>query len=59
MEIAKAIKVIITKNPTQAAEYKAGKLPLIQFFVGKVMAETKGKANPEIVRTLLEKLLVE
>jgi aspartyl-tRNA(Asn)/glutamyl-tRNA(Gln) amidotransferase subunit B len=58
-ELAKTIKVIITKNPTQAAEYKAGKLPLIQFFVGKVMAETKGKANPEIVRTLLEKLLVE
>jgi aspartyl-tRNA(Asn)/glutamyl-tRNA(Gln) amidotransferase subunit B len=58
-ELAKTIKIIITKNPTQAAEYKAGKLPLIQFFVGKVMAETKGKANPEIVRTLLEKLLVE
>ena len=58
-ELAKAIKVIITKNPSQAAEYKAGKLPLIQFFVGKVMAETKGKANPEIVKTLLEKLLVE
>jgi aspartyl-tRNA(Asn)/glutamyl-tRNA(Gln) amidotransferase subunit B len=58
-ELAKTIKIIITKNPAQAAEYKAGKLPLIQFFVGKVMAETKGKANPEIVRTLLEKLLVE
>jgi len=58
-ELVKAIKTIITKNPQQAAEYKAGKLPLIQFFVGKVMAETKGKANPEIVKTLLEKLLLE
>jgi glutamyl-tRNA(Gln) and/or aspartyl-tRNA(Asn) amidotransferase, B subunit len=57
--LTEAIKTIIEKNPTQAAEYKAGKLPLIQFFVGKVMAETKGKANPEIVRELLEKLLVE
>lgn len=57
--LTEAIKTIIEKNPTQASEYKAGKLPLIQFFVGKVMAETKGKANPEIVRELLEKLLVE
>ncbi|MEI6836067.1 MAG: Asp-tRNA(Asn)/Glu-tRNA(Gln) amidotransferase subunit GatB [Candidatus Falkowbacteria bacterium] len=58
-ELIEAIKIIIEKNPAQAAEYKAGKLPLIQFFVGKVMAETKGKANPEVVRGLLEKLLVE
>lgn len=58
-ELVKAIKIIIEKNPTQAAEYKAGKLPLIQFFVGKVMAETKGKANPEKVKPLLEKLLIE
>ena len=58
-ELIKAIKVIISANPQQTAEYKAGKTPLIQFFVGKVMAETKGKANPEIVRELLEKLLIE
>ena len=57
-ELIEAIKIIIEKNPAQAAEYKAGKLPLIKFFVGKVMAETKGKANPEVVRELLEKLLV-
>jgi aspartyl-tRNA(Asn)/glutamyl-tRNA(Gln) amidotransferase subunit B len=58
-ELIKAIKVIIEKNPSQATEYKSGKLPLIQFFMGKVMAETRGKANPEKVKTLLEKLLVE
>ena len=58
-ELAKAIKTIIENNPIQAAEYTAGKTPLIQFFVGKAMAETKGKANPEVVRQLLEKLLVE
>ncbi len=57
-ELTKAIKNIIKNNPLQAAEYKAGKTPLIQFFVGKVMAETKGKANPEIVKDLLEKLLI-
>ncbi len=58
-ELEKSVRQIIKNNPNQALEYKNGKTPLIQFFVGKVMAETKGKANPEIVRTLLEKLLVE
>lgn len=52
-----AIRVVIKANPKQAEEYKQGKLPLIQFFVGKVMAETKGKANPEKLKPLLEKLL--
>lgn len=58
-ELEKAIKKIIAKNPSQAAEYKKGKITLIQFFIGQVMAETKGKANPEMVRELLEKLLSE
>lgn len=58
-ELEKSVRQIIKNNPQQATEYKNGKTPLIQFFVGKVMAETKGKANPEIVRGLLEKLLVE
>lgn len=58
-ELEKAIRAVITANEKQAQEYKAGKLPLIQFFIGKVMAETKGKANPEILQPLLEKLLNE
>lgn len=53
------IKNVIKSNPGQTTEYKAGKKPLIQFFIGKVMAETKGKANPEVVRELLEKILAE
>jgi len=57
--LEKAIRTVITANKKQALEYKNGKLPLIQFFVGKVMAETKGKANPEILRPLLEKILNE
>ena len=57
--LSEMIKNVIKNNPNQAAEYKAGKTPLIQFFIGKTMAETKGKANPEVVRELLEKLLLE
>lgn len=56
-ELEKAVKIIIANNPEQAAAYKAGKINLIQFFVGKAMAETHGRANPKIVREILEKLL--
>lgn len=58
-ELEQAIRAVIAANSPQAAEYKKGKLPLIQFFIGKVMAETKGKANPEKLKTLLEKILNE
>jgi len=55
--LEKTIKKIIAKKPNQVAQYKSGKTNVIQYFVGQVMAETKGAANPEIVRTLLEKFL--
>lgn len=58
-ELAAAIRTVIMANPIQAKEYRNGKLPLIQFFIGKVMAETKGKANPEKLKPLLEKILME
>lgn len=58
-ELETAIRAVIAANPTQAQEYRNGKLPLIQFFIGKAMAETKGKANPEKLKPLLEKLLTE
>ncbi len=50
---------VIAANPGQAEEYRAGKAKLIGFFVGQVMKETGGKANPgqvnEILRTKLGK----
>ncbi len=52
-----AVKKIITANPKQLTQYRKGKTNIIQFFIGKVMAETKGKANPKMVKELLEKLL--
>jgi len=57
--LEEAIKTVIKANPQQATEYKNGKLPLLQFFIGKAMAETKGKANPDMLKPLLEKLLNE
>jgi len=53
-----AIEAIVDKvieaNPGQVAEYKAGKDKLIGFFVGQVMKETGGKANPGQVNQILK-----
>jgi len=56
-ELEIVVRKIIEANPAQADAYRAGKVALLQFFVGQIMAETNGKANPKIVRELLEKLL--
>jgi aspartyl-tRNA(Asn)/glutamyl-tRNA(Gln) amidotransferase subunit B len=56
-DIKNVVEKIISENKQQAEEYKKGKTSLFQFFVGKTMAETKGKANPKIVIELLNKLL--
>lgn len=55
--IEKIIDDIITKNPTQLADYRSGKDKLFGFFVGLVMKETKGKANPTQVNELLKNKL--
>lgn len=56
-ELEKIAAKIIAANPDQAAQYKNGKTNVIQFLVGKLMAETGGKANPKIARDILEKAL--
>lgn len=55
--ILKAIEVVIEKNPTQVADYKAGKDRIFGFLVGMVMKEMQGKANPQVVNQLLEERL--
>lgn len=56
-ELEEAVRKIISNNPAQQEQYRQGKTNVFQFFVGQVMAETKGKANPKIVKELLDKLL--
>jgi len=45
---------VIAAHPEQAADYRAGKDKLIGFFVGQVMKETKGQANPGQVNQILK-----
>ncbi len=52
-----AIAKIIEANPKPVADYRAGKKQSIGFLVGQIMKETKGQANPGMVKEMLEKTL--
>jgi aspartyl-tRNA(Asn)/glutamyl-tRNA(Gln) amidotransferase subunit B len=52
-----AIRRVLDANPEQVAGYKAGKVKLLGFFVGQVMKETKGQANPGLLNDLVKKML--
>jgi len=56
-EIAGAIERVMEANPKLVEDYQKGKEKLFGFFVGEVMKETKGKANPKLVNELLKKKL--
>jgi aspartyl-tRNA(Asn)/glutamyl-tRNA(Gln) amidotransferase subunit B len=55
--IEKIIDEVIANNPNQLEQYRAGKDKLFGFFVGQVMKESKGKANPQQVNDLLKQKL--
>lgn len=48
------IDQIIFENPTVTEEYKAGKEAALQFLVGQGMKKTKGAANPETLKQLIQ-----
>jgi len=50
---------VIADNPNQVEQFKAGKEKLMGFFVGQIMKETQGKANPGQINALLKKKLSE
>ena len=51
------IDKVIAANPKQLEEYRSGKTRVIAYFVGQVMKETRGQANPRMVNELLERKL--
>ena len=55
--IKEIVQKVVDANPNQVAAYKSGKVQLFGFFVGQVMKETKGRANPKTVNELLKELL--
>ena len=56
-ELLEVVKKILKNNNNQVEQYKSGKKKVLGFFVGQVMKETKGKANPKLVNELLIKNL--
>lgn len=56
-ELQAFVDTILAENAQSVADYKAGKQQALMFLVGKVMKASKGKANPEIVTTVLKEKL--
>jgi aspartyl-tRNA(Asn)/glutamyl-tRNA(Gln) amidotransferase subunit B len=56
-----ALKVVIDKvlaeHPDEVSSFKGGKEGLLGWFMGQVMRETRGKADPGLTRELLQKAL--
>lgn len=51
------VQKVIDSNPNQVEAYRGGKVQLLGFFVGQVMKETKGRANPKTVNEIIKELL--
>ncbi len=58
-ELENIIKKIILDNPKPVDDYRSGNDRVLGFFVGEVMKQTKGQANPSKVNQLMVKLLKE
>ena len=58
-EIEKIIKEVISKNPKAVEDFKKGKENAFQYLIGQIMAKTRGKANPQIVKDILSKTLTK
>jgi glutaminyl-tRNA synthetase len=56
-ELDPVIDRILNENEQQVAAYRGGKEGLLGFFVGQVMKETGGKANPKVVNDRLREKL--
>jgi glutaminyl-tRNA synthetase len=56
-DLRAAVREVMTANAGKLAEYRAGKTGLLGFFIGQVMARTGGRANPAVVRGLVEQYL--
>ncbi len=56
-ELEKIIDGVLQTNGQSVADFKKGKLNALQFLLGQVMARTKGKADPEITKKILQKKL--
>jgi aspartyl-tRNA(Asn)/glutamyl-tRNA(Gln) amidotransferase subunit B len=57
--IEKIARAVVARNADNAAKYRAGNEGVFKFFVGQVMKETRGQANPQVVNDILKRVLAE
>jgi aspartyl-tRNA(Asn)/glutamyl-tRNA(Gln) amidotransferase subunit B len=57
--IEKIARAVVARSPENAAKYRAGNEGVFKFFVGQVMKETRGQANPQAVNEILRRVLAE
>jgi len=50
-------KAIVEAHPQAVEDYKKGQEKSFNFLVGQVMKETKGKADPTVIKSILKSLL--
>ena len=55
--LEQTVNAVLAANPAEVEAYRGGKTRLMSFFVGQIMRETRGKANPALVNDLLQKKL--
>jgi aspartyl-tRNA(Asn)/glutamyl-tRNA(Gln) amidotransferase subunit B len=48
---------IIEENPKAVEDYRKGKAASLQFLIGQVMKDSRGKANPKIIQEVIKKFL--
>ena len=58
-ELEIVISDAVFQNTKAVEDYKKGKENAFQYLIGQVMARTKGKANPQIVKEILNKILTK
>jgi glutaminyl-tRNA synthetase len=55
--VAAIVDVVLAGNADKVAQYRGGKTALLGFFVGQVVRESRGKANPQVIQKLLAERL--
>lgn len=55
--IEKIARAVVAKSPDNVAKYRSGNEGVFKFFVGQVMRETRGQANPQAVNEILKRIL--
>jgi len=58
-EIDEIVKKVVAENPQAVADFQKGKANALQFLVGQVMKESKGRFNPQLVQERINALLTK